>query len=313
LSEKREINMLIGRIIRRKGVTLSSFLGVCFILFANLLFCAEIKQDTVIAEVDGQKIIYKQIMQNPEQIIFSYQLEHKREPSKEEISNIILKKEKEQLAAEIHHIIKQKKIKEFGIKVSNREMQLKMKSFYVEHNLDPKEIADEINRCGFALAKALREALENPAEEKKIYEQELSSLMTYEEWTGHRRCYNTIEKIGWIEKSLPQTAEDLYKPNPAIEAWLLGEKFRDRITKDVSVTAEELRDYYNIVYEGVESKPTFAEVKKQLEKELLKGKKQRREKEWWQEQYKKAKIEIKDERFKDVIDMLLPFEERELE
>ena len=72
--------MLIGRIIRRKGVTLSSFLGVCFILFANLLFCAEIKQDTVIAEVDGQKIIYKQIMQNPEQIIFSYQLEHKREP-----------------------------------------------------------------------------------------------------------------------------------------------------------------------------------------------------------------------------------------
>ena len=293
--------MVIRRPVWGSGAKLSSFFTVYLILFTNLLFCAEIKQNTVIAEVDGQKILYKQIMKDPKQIIFSYRLEHGRKPSKEEISNIILKKEKEQLAAEIHRIIKEKKIKEFGIEVSNREMQEKMKSFYVEHNINPQEVTDKTNKYFFALAKALRKALENPAEEKKIYEQELSSLMSYEEWTGHRHCYNTIEKIEWIEKSLPQTVKDLYKPNPAIKAWLLNEKLRDKITKDISVTDEEVKDYYNTVYKEVKNKPAFTDIKKQLKKTLLEAKKQQKEKEWWQEQYKKAKIEIKD-----VLEILIP-------
>lgn len=281
---------------------------ICTILFADSAFCDEIAQDTVIAEVEGQIIIYKEIAEDPEKATFVYRLQYGREPSEVELSSIIDRKEIGRLAAKIQDIIKQKKIKEFGIDISDKEMEAWLRSFYTKYNIDPVETTATTNKYFSALAKALREVQKNPAEERKIYEQQLSILMSYEEWTGHRRYYNTPEKISWIEKSLSQEVEDLYKPNPAIEAWMLNQKLKSKITEDVSVTDRELKDYYNKVYSGVKDKPIFIEVREQLREQLIEEKKRQKEEKWWQEQYKKANIKIKVDKFKNVMNILIPSE-----
>jgi hypothetical protein len=282
------------------------FLGLCLILCAGLFtinsFCIE--PNAVIAVVEGEKVIYRQITQEPKEVLSWYQNTFGKEPTKDEIDKTIIQKERAALANQIHRIIEQKKMKELGIKTSDKEVEIRMKSYYTEHNLNPEEITKDINLRISKIAKALREALKNPSEEKKIYERELSSFMEYEEWTSRRQYCNTVEAIEAFDEPFARV-EELYKPNPALKAWLLDEKFRDAITKDVSVTDEEVKVYYTELYDGQEDKPLFAEAEKNLKEELLTRKKQQKEKQWWQEQYKNVKIEIKDERFKDVMNMLV--------
>ena len=278
---------------------------ICTILLVDSAFCDKVTPDTVIAKVEGQIVIYKEIAEDPERATFVYQLQYGREPSKIELSNIIDRKEMGRLAVEIQDIIRQKKIKEFGIDVSDKEMEAWLKSYYTKYNIDPVETTATINKRFSALAKALREAQKNPVRERKIYEQQLSMLMSYEEWTGHRRYYNTPEKVSGIEKTLPQKVEDLYKPNPATEAWMLSQKLKNRITEDVSVSNRELKNYYNKAYSGVKTKPTFIGVREKLREQLLLEKKQKKERDWWQEQYKKADIKIKVDKFKNVMDILI--------
>ncbi len=61
---------------------------------------------------------------------------------------------------------------------------------------------------------------------------------------------------------------------------------------------------YSKNYSDVSDKPPLEQVKKKIHAQLLTQKKELARKLWWQEQYRHTNIQIKNPRFKDVLNML---------
>ena len=156
----------------------------------------------------------------------------------------------------------------------------------------------------------MKEANENPEREREIFESKLKDfkdVIKYEAWQRRLKYYNTPEKLEMLKKMIPESIEDIYKSGElGMKGWVLNKKLEDVITMDVEVTDEEIKEFFESQFAGRKTKPQFEEIKTNLQQELLKIKSRQRVNAWWQEQYKKAKIEIKDERFKDVLKKMIP-------
>lgn len=155
---------------------------------------------------------------------------------------------------------------------------------------------------------ALEEYQNSPEKEDKIYKEKLAPLgISLEEWKVFKIVYNTSEKIEKARRMIPKNLEHLKKLSfLSYKEELLYKKLESKITAQVYVSDKEIMDYYKQKYGKSVNPPDFLEVKNDLKRELLEKKKNIKIHQWWQEQFKKAKIEIKDNRFKDVINMLIP-------
>ena len=264
-------------------------------------------ENNIIAIVDEISITEKDVFANKENVKQIFIKKYGKEPSSEELSIEISKYEKQKLSGKINSIFRENFIQKHGITVSKEEARAEFKNIYPGFKENPKAILEAERSYFQKLYLALKDASKNPENEEKVYETRLKDIMSFETWKGTQKYFNTPEKLEYLKQGIPTTVEDLYRSAEiSFKAQVLEKKFEDVITQNVKVTDEEVKEFSERRYAGRKTKPQFEEVKSKLQQELLEVKKGQRVRDWWQEQYKKAKIEIKDKRFKDVFDRLIP-------
>ena len=171
-----------------------------------------------------------------------------------------------------------------------------------------KEAKLELRKTFKILADALEEWQKDQSLADTIYNEKLSNTsITKAEWQAFRISYDTPKKLARMRSLIPRSlAEEKERTRRSLRKEILVAKLRAAIISDVSVSKEEIERYYQQKYSEKSDKPKLNEVKDEIHNVILLKKKQEVEKKWWQNQYKKAKIEIKIERFKDVLKTLNP-------
>lgn len=269
------------------------------ILGGYLLHIQENGPNDLVAIVHGAKILYKDVKVDPKTV----QLSHAEQISASQLKSEVHKQEMRRLAGKIHKVIFEQKIDELRITVSEKEVDSRVDEIFRQTNMTSEKAAAVCEN-----ARALHEALaawqKDPSHGDVIYNEKLAgSLISKEQWKAFQVAYDTPEKL----KSLvvPKNIDDMKKNSRESSRMdVLNKKLEDVITKNVSVKAEEIEAAYQKKYGNLPERPPLEEVMEKLNVQLLSKKKQEAKKVWWQEHYRQAKIEIKDQRFKDVLNIL---------
>jgi len=256
----------------------------------------------VVAVVNGHEIRYEEIRRPKAEAEKLYELTYGKKPSAEELEEYVLGMEKRRLVSRINAVLREEFIRKAGIRVTDEDVRKETERIYPGLKEAPEKTLERERRYWSALAAALREVRENPAEERRIYEKRLKGLMSYETWCGARMSHDTPEKIRWIEKGMPRTVEDIYKSaEKGIRGLLLDRKFKEATWGDIRVTGAEVEELYRAMYPPEAGKrPALKDVEKELRRAVLQRKRRAREREWWRTQYARAEIEIRDARFRSV-------------
>lgn len=283
-----------------------------YLAISCFLICAqEISEDKVIAEVNGKKIYYKEIMLSQNQRD-RLKLKYKEELAEDEINKLILSEEKKYLANTIKNIVKEEKIQQWHLAVSTQEINNYIETYLQNTGLSLGGITEETRMRSKLLFEALSEYLKKPNKDEEIYAKLEKFGYSKGFWNLMKKNYNTPEKLELIKKGIKETPSSL-KENliKGFKPFLINEKFEDYITKDIAVSEDELMSFYRKEYPLAErypnaSVPKYDEVKGLLTEKLLQKKKEEKLANWWLGEFKQAKIEIKDKRFKDVLYLLIP-------
>jgi len=288
------------------------FLFVLFILSILLVspqsgLSEQVSREHIVAVVNGQNIYYKDIKADPKIIQLGYAHSKKLEPS--ELKKAIRKAEINALVARIQGIIKSEKMVQAGLRVSEKEIDHEIERRFRQAGIDDQK-AKQIAETYGVLANALEEWQHSPEKADSIYEKKLASnFVTREQWRAFQACYDTPEKLAEMRRLIPSTVADMKENSRAsCKRDLLFEKLRETITPGISVGDQEVITYYEQKYAHLAKKPPLNDIKDELRQQLLLEKRQEKERQWWQEQYKQAKIEIKDKRFRDALYLLIPSE-----
>lgn len=282
-----------------------SFLSIILtIIFSTVLYAVMNPQDAnlIVAVVNGEKILYKNIKADPRVV----QLGYRNELNSSQMAEAIRGYEMNRLVAKIREIIQRQKIAELGLAVSEKDIVYEIDKRFKEAGIDDRK-AKEISENSKVLADALGEWQKDPSRADIIFNEKLASRdISKEQWKGFQVSYDTLDKLAKLRSLIPNSVADMKKfSEKSTEKDLLFNKLRDIVASNVSVSAEEIKAYYEQKYSDLSEKPSLNKIKDSLRLELLSKKKDEVEFKWWQEQYRKAKIEIKDDRFIDVMNLLI--------
>ncbi|MBN1974440.1 MAG: SurA N-terminal domain-containing protein [Sedimentisphaerales bacterium] len=252
--------------------------------------------DKVIALVNGEKILSSDRVKITKiiEVMNLYQLKG------EALNKAVRQYEVNALIANIRQTITRQKIAELGLSVSDKEVQSKVEEIFktIDNNS-----ANEIIRTSNATYEALQAWQKDPSMSDNIYKELLAPLNTREEdWELLKLVYDTPEEL--TKMQVPKTIEDMKKFSfESARNDLLYQKLIDNVTK-VTVTEDEIKEAYNLKYGDWNHESAFDEVKDKIREQLIKEEQSAAFTEWLNEQYNKAKIEIKDQRYKEVLNIL---------
>ena len=225
-------------------------LGLMFFsLFSSSVVASDnLNPDTIIAIVNEIPIKYRDIQVHKDIIKFDPVLS---QLEREDLQVELLKIEKQRLLFQIEKIIIDKAMNRFNITVSEEEIDRDFHSKVEMVNLSEQDI-ENIKNAGKRLVEALELWQKNPTQEKKIYEDKLSDMITYEGWEGYKNLYNTPEKLEEVKKLIPSSLEDIKDiSREGIIKELKLRKLKDRIAEEVKVENKEIKEYYTKKYPEV--------------------------------------------------------------
>ncbi len=279
-------------------IILCGFVSLLLVYFFSIQYSNAQGNTSVIAIVNGREIFYQDIKINSKII---------QENSSDVLDPLQLKAaiyeaEKDILSSKIWKIIKTKKIIELGLTVSEGEIDTEVERKFKIGGIDEKKCA-EMSKKYQVLADALESWQKEPLKSDEIYKVKLVTYMNKAQWNAFQVSYDTAEKLDKMRYLIPSSLEDMKKMSrDSSKKDVLSQKMQDIITSKVSVNNNEIEKYYQQKYKYLDKKPNLVEMKDALRQELLLKKKRDVENIWWEEQYNKAKIEIKDEKFKSVLE-----------
>ena len=206
------------------------------------------------------------------------------------------------LLNDIKRTIIEQNIKKHGITVSEQEVNAKIEEIFAD--IDPNAVRETIEKSN-ASYEALKQWQKNPSESDNIYNEKLAELgFRIDQWELLQITYNTPEELQKMQ--VPKNLDDMKKNSyVSVKNELLLQKLMDKVTK-VTVTEDEIREAYNTKYGDWNHDAPFDEVKDKIREQLKKENQTAAMTIWLYEQYKKAKIEIKDPNFNEVSEMLSP-------
>lgn len=236
---------------------------------------------SVIATVDGVAIFHHEIGVRPQ-----------------EVQTFTAARELEKLDCRIGEIIEAKAIESLGIKVQEDEVRRAVDAKFNQAGVT-KEEASRISATYRALLTALEKWHQDKAKSASIYQELLAGQMTEAQWHQWQECYAVPEKLVQFRALVPRTLEDMKENSlSSSKRDLLHDKLLTHITRGVRAEEDEVRALYAEKYRSTTEKPEFAEIRSQLEAEMLERKKQQVIAQWWQARMSEVNIEIKDERLK---------------
>lgn len=258
----------------------------CFLVFFVFLFpCTSnaINADDIVAIVEGVPIKYSDI-----------KVENKDNAAK-------MKSEKLKLKKLINKFVREKSIKNLGIKITQEDLEEKIKEIYPGVNKKLSEIHLKENEFFLAIYESLYEVHIKGKDAKDVYDQNLKSKLKKEQWSYYVNTFNTAEKIESFRKAIPENVDDTYKSyEKAVEPYVIEDKIETELGKQIKVSEEDIYRYYTSKYKG-DKKIKFEDVKLKLKKDLIDERKNEYVKEWWIEQFSKAKIRILVPEFQNAI------------
>ncbi|GEM_PF-5559159 len=212
--------------------------------------------------------------------------------------------DKVEVADLIRKKLVEQKIKEYGIIMTAEEMKEAVMKEDAFQAITPAFL-EQTQRQGHALVTALREYLRSPENSDQIYGKYLASFLPKQGWDLLKQSYSRSDQIDRMESSIPKSVEQ-WQEGAAfhLQDDVLQKKLADKIASEVAVTEDETEQLYATEYPNQE-KP-YSTVHDELEARLLDSKKKRFIENWWTQQFLAAKIEIKDERYKDALSLLIP-------
>jgi len=265
----------------------------------------EPKQQLIIGNVDGTQISEKDIIVNNNTEREVFKAKYKREPSQDELAKEIIKAEQKKLISKIRSIVQEKYIKEHGITVTPDEVHKTFTEIYPGLKENPEIVLKKERVKMQQIYYALKEVNEHPERKVAIYQAMLKDTIDDETWQSLVKYYSTPNKLDAFKKGIPETVDDIYKSSEiSMREWVLNKKFEKSITKDVSVSEEEINKQYDLQYANIKIKPKFEEVKPKIERELMNEKRIKKIERWWQDAYGKIKVEISDSRYGYLQDVL---------
>lgn len=282
----------------RKNLILIFIALVCAILLFTMPanHKENLSNRRVIALVNGQEIYADNSRKttNIVDIMNSHQF------TSEELNKAVKQYETTAFISSIRQTIIKQNISKLGLFVSDADVQSKVEEMF--NALDSNSI-NEIIKVGNATYDALLAWQKSPSESDTIYNEKLSPLnVSKTNWELMQAIYDTPEALEKMQ--VPKTIEDMKKYScQSAENDLLYQKLIDKVTK-VTVTEDEIKKAYNIKYADWNYESIYDKVKDKIREHLMKENQSFAFSEWLNEQYKTAKIELKDQKYKDVINML---------
>ncbi len=270
------------------------------ILAVFVLYSAQNNKDSengrLIAIVNGTQIFAGDI----DKITKMIDIMNLHQLSAEQLRKGVQKHEINNLLSDIKKIIIEQQIKKYGLTVSEQEVQSKINEMFA--NID-SDAAKNIIEKSMAMYEALQEWQKQPSKSDTIYNEKLARIdVKKDQWELMKIIYDTPEKLKRMQ--IPQNIEDMKKYSyESAKNDLLYQKLVDSVTK-VTVTEDKVKEAYNLKYGDWNHDATFDEVKEKIRQQLKKEDETANMTTWLNEQYKNAKIEIKDSKYKEVLNIL---------
>jgi hypothetical protein len=197
----------------------------------------------------------------------------------ERLQGMAHKREIGVVISKIREIIHQDKLKTFNVKVTENEVEERAASLKKLSGPQLKQycVVNEL------ILKALTAMREEKINAETAYNTFLSKVINKNEWENAQLNYDTIAKQNELREAIKSPEID-YKN--VVRCRIMEEKFEDAIDKDIAEHYPNLRNH-------IEETHTALADKNDALRDL-----------WWREQYKKANIEIKNEKYRPVLSLL---------
>ena len=224
--------------------------------------------------------------------------------NEEQLRLAVQKNQINTLLIDIRQAIIDQNIKKYNITVNEQEVNAKIDEMFAK--IDPNELREIIQK-NFATYEALKEWQKDPSKSDIIYNEKLESLgFSRDQWELLTITYDTPQALQNMQ--VPKNIEDMKKNScESAKNDLLLQKLMDTVT-NMTVTEDEIKEAYNLKYGDWNHDAPFEEVKEIIREQLKKENETAAMTIWLNEQYKKAKIEIKDPKFDEVLEILSPYE-----
>lgn len=229
-----------------------------------------------------------------EQFIFEYGHAPVDESDFHEMEQLRLRYRLKRIASWIRTTVRKQEMARLGVDVSEAEIIARWEQMLQDR--DPPETVARTRAGIVALLNALRAVFEQSEDSDHVYETKLIGKVSREEWKMLLRICSTPKRRRIQEKTLEAALdqdgafdESVRDGVRRLVAW---EKLDRAIDEELIRADPEFAEYMRLAKtdpsdEKVQSKgPNYVAAKRY---------------EWWHERYREAKIEIKDERFKDAL------------
>lgn len=261
------------------------------------------RHNAVIAVVNGEAVKYAAVKVAPgaDLLLMRFRRAHGRDPETEADREAM---ERERRAREIRNLsefiraaVRQQQTARFGIDPTEEEVEERWQRYRRERKAEGEPIdVNVMLRQGREnlrqLLKALEEVVDEGQDADAVYQRRLVDKMSREEWRLRLQYEGTPERRELLERLLALPDNELFKPHEAFRKVLVMERLDKAIEEDLVAKNPEFAEYVRLATtdpgnQKVQSKgPNYRAAKRY---------------EWWQQRYREAQIEIKDDRFKDAL------------
>jgi hypothetical protein len=233
--------------LRKSLLVCGSMILLIFLLWLSLYKFSypdkeEITDDTIVAEIDSEKITYADIRVSEPTLLAL----KKKGWSESQLRHWRKKAEFFSLKRQLEDMIKSEAIEKYGVTLSEEEIDArvgeKLKSHYGKSYFT-KDNAREQNKAIESMIRLLETWLTDNERGETLYWEEFSGKITFRHWEHYKREYATREALEELKRRLPVvTVEAVYSifRKMAIEE-LNNEKLVDKLRQVGEIT--EKTDY----------------------------------------------------------------------
>ena len=249
--------------------------------------------DTRIASIYGNNVYYRDVRVDPKIFILS----NTKKLSKDELDNLIRRSEINRFKGFILEKIIRRGIKNNKIYVSAEEINQEINKRIQTAGIDESFVLNVQNSYAL-LFEALELYMENPNQSNEIYESKLDTTsLSKESWEIIKYTYDTKEKIENLRAIIPINLLDMKSMGKkSVEEDLLREKLKEKITVNVTISEEELNEYWKNTNQ---SKLTTKNEREQESRKLLAMRKEKFWNEWVIDRVKASNLLIYEDQFRD--------------
>jgi hypothetical protein len=257
--------------------------------------CDTSSKGGIVATVNGEQITYKDIDASKEDVLFNVQVRKGEKASQklkedpDRLNELVHSFEVQALVREIRTLVYAQQITQLDISVSENEVY----QYWNEITTDmDQEAVQKEKQMLVSIYDGLMQVVVEGKNKDQVYKNQLAGVISKEQWEAHLRSFNTPKRLVALEKQIKEIDSGNVQPDEGVKAYLQQQKLQEAIDFQVAAQSNE-----------------FAQAKEKMEKgtatiddiNLVKNKRL----DWWQEKYRQADIEIKDNKYSEALAILL--------